>query len=96
MRCGKEVVATSPVVPNAGPEETIDVVVGGEYRGPSQHERVGRALAPIFEDEGIKAEDLADFDEEDLALLSAKSGVDLRELVLLKQSAADEGDGAFG
>ncbi len=37
VRRGEEVVATSAVVLGAGSDETIDVVVGGVYRGPSQH-----------------------------------------------------------
>lgn len=87
VRRGKEVVATSPVVLGAGPKETINVVVGGVYRGPSQYERLVHRIGPVLAADGAKAEALADFDEDDLAFLSAKSGVDPRELVLLKQSA---------
>lgn len=87
VRKGKEVLATSPVVLGAGADEKIDMVVGGEYRGPSYYEHVLLALSPVLDEEGVRAGELANFSENDLALLSAKSGVDPRELVLLKQSA---------
>ncbi len=88
VRTDQHVLATSPIVLEAGDEETIDVVVGGAYRGPSEHERLVEQLAPVLEEEGVRLEDLADLDEQDLALLAARSGVEPAQLVLLKQSVA--------
>lgn len=86
VRLSEKVVATSAGLLGAGPDETLDVVLGGVYRGPSQYERIKHVLKPVLDADELKAEDLADFDEHDLAFLSVRSGVDPRELVLLRQS----------
>lgn len=79
--------AISPVVIGAGPDETIDLVLGGAYLGPSDLTRLEREVAPILERESPSA-GVAELDEEEIALLAAKSGADPGELVLLRQSAA--------
>ncbi len=84
----ERVIATSPVILNAGSDETVDLVVGGAYRGPSDFEKLHGTVARALEDECVALEELADLDENDVALLAAKTGVDPRDLVLLRQSAA--------
>jgi len=84
----ERVIASSPVILNAGPDETVNLVVGGAYRGPSDFEKLHGTVTRALEDESVAIEELADLDENDVALLAAKTGVDPRDLVLLRRSAA--------
>lgn len=87
------VLVTSAIVLGAGVEETIDLVVGDEpYRGLSDYEKVQQALAPVLAAEHVDAGELADFTEEELALLSARAGVLPHEVVLIRQSVARSRD----
>ena len=77
------------VIGAAGPEEHVELIVGGqEYRGLSDYELLEGAIAPVLADESLTLEQLADFDETEIGLLSSKTGVSPTDLVLLKQSAA--------
>lgn len=80
--------AKTTVIAGAGAEERVDFIVGDEpYRGASSFDLLGHAVMAVLRDEDITFEELADFDKKELALLSGKTGVEPRELVLLKQSA---------
>ena len=86
----KGIKETKPkLIGGAGEEEQVEFVVNDEtYRGPSFVERVRHVVEPILGAEGIALADLGDFDPSEIALLASKTGVEPRELVLLKQSAA--------
>ena len=79
--------ATSSVVVGAGPDETVDLVLGGAYLGPSDFARLGAAITPVLRGDGVSGT-LADFTEDEVALLAVKSGAEPAELVLLRQAAA--------
>jgi hypothetical protein len=63
----------SPVVFNAQPVETVDLVIGGgEYRGPSEFERIGEELTPLLD--GVTFAELREDGEiRDIAFLSGET-----------------------
>jgi hypothetical protein len=71
--------AASPIIFNARPEETVDLVIGGEeYRGPSEYELHLAELTPVLQ--GVE---LADLTEEDVAFLSGETGIDPEHIAFL-------------
>jgi hypothetical protein len=82
--------ATKPrIIAEAGQEERADFVVGdAAFRGLSLFERLERSVAEALRDEGIVVAKMAGFDEQQLARLALKTGIDPRTLVLLRQSHA--------
>ncbi|WP_437962142.1 neuraminidase-like domain-containing protein [Sorangium sp. So ce119] len=85
---GKKTVASSAVVLNAGDDETIDVAIGGAVRPRSDFERTRDALGAVLTEEGLELHAIGELDFSEVALLSARSGVVPRELVLVRQSFA--------
>jgi len=81
-------VAVSPVIINAGLDETVELILGGTYVGPSDLTRVTAAIADVLAEECAKPDELATFTEDEIALLAATSGVEPAELVLLRQALA--------
>ena len=55
-------------------------------RALSEYELLERAITPILEEEDISSNDFIKLSLEELALLSARSGVEPRKLLLYKQS----------
>src|SRR5262249_44156478 len=86
-KSGTNVRGTSTVVPNAGPEEVIDLVTGGDtFKGASDCSRNRSALDPVLATEGLTVANLPQSTDRELAVLSSRSGLDPVETVLLKQS----------
>ena len=75
--------ATSPVLFNAGQEETLDLVVGGEvYRGPSEYQQLVTQLTPLLH--GLTLGELSEDDEhQDVTFLSGETGQDIQLITLL-------------
>ena len=65
---GKVLVA-SPTICKAKPVETVQLVVGGSYTGPSEYTQLSNQLIPILRAEGISATALT---EEDIDFLTCK------------------------
>ena len=75
------------IITRAGPDERVDFVVGDEkFRGRSTFERLEDVVIEALADEGIKPAEIVDFDEEALARLALKAGIEPVTLVLLRQS----------
>jgi hypothetical protein len=70
---GREL-AGSQIVFNAQPEETIDLVVGGEvYRGPSEYDQLVKQLTPLLQ--GLTFAELTEDEEhQDVTFLSGETG----------------------
>ena len=66
--------ANSQIVFNARPEETIDLVVGGEvYRGPSEYDQLVKQLTPLLQ--GLTFAELTEDEEhQDVTFLSGETG----------------------
>ena len=73
-------VASSPIIFNAGPEETVDLVVEGSML--SEYERYLKELAPLLEKIRI-----ADLIEEDIIFLTGETGIDTQHLSFLVVAA---------
>ena len=76
----------SGVVMNAGEEEVVDLTFGGAFKGASDLDRYRQLLTPVLSAEGLQISDLAQSSDKELAVLSARSGVQPVDLALLKQS----------
>ncbi len=78
-----QVAASSPIRFNAGPDETVDLVVGGaEYRGPSEFAELVAELKPLLQ--GLSLGDLKEDEEhQDFSFLSAETGRDAGRIQLL-------------
>ncbi|MBE9128304.1 MULTISPECIES: neuraminidase-like domain-containing protein [unclassified Coleofasciculus] len=63
------VLVASPTICKAKPVETVQLVVGGSYRGPSEYTQLSNQLIPILRAEGISATALT---EEDINFLTCK------------------------
>lgn len=82
------VTSESTVHFNALVLEVIDLMVGGgEYRGPSEYERLLTTLEPIMQ--GVA---LAELTEEDLTFLLAETGIDEAEFKNLRTAAVLNGE----
>src|SRR5438876_5763133 len=91
--------AASPIIFNARPEETVDLVIRAEeYRGPSEYERLIEELTPLLEDikiEGIERptliDKIADLKEDEghqeITFLAGETGKDLQHTSFLVLSA---------
>ncbi len=89
----------SPIIFNAPPVATADLVIGGgEYRGPSEYELLGRELAPLLEDitiDGIEhptlIDKIADLKEDEkhqeVTFLSGETGQDSQRIMFLVLAA---------
>lgn len=76
----------SPVVLGATLDEVLDLVLDAEaYRGPSELERIEAAALPSLQEEGLGTSEIANFTDEDLTLLAARSGLQPPDLFLLRQ-----------
>ena len=75
--------ASSQIVFNAQPEETIDPVVGGEvYRGPSEYDQLVRRLTPLLQ--GLSFAELTEDEEhQDVTFLSGETGEDPLHITFL-------------
>jgi peptidoglycan hydrolase-like protein with peptidoglycan-binding domain len=73
---GPTPVASSPIIFNAGPEETLDLVVEGSTL--SEYERYLKELSPLVERIRI-----ADLNEEDLVFLNGETGINKQHLSFL-------------
>ena len=81
-RDGSEV-ASSPILFNAGAEETVDLVIGGEaYRGPSEYEQLVDELTPLLQELSL-AELTEDEEHQDITFLSGETGRDPLHIDLL-------------
>src|ERR671933_130740 len=63
------VLVASPTICKAKPVETVQLVVGGSYTGPSEYTQLSNQLIPILRAEGISATALT---EEDIDFLTCK------------------------
>jgi hypothetical protein len=83
---GQELVSAK-VIFNAKPLETVDLVIGGgEYRRPSDYERLVAELTPILE--GIPLADLKeDEDHQDFTFLAGETGENRRHIEWLALAA---------
>ena len=79
---GREL-ASSPILFNAGQEEFVDLVVGGEaYRGPSEYEQLVTLLTPLVQ--GLSFDQLAEDDKhQDVTFLASETGEDGEHIAFL-------------
>ncbi|MBD2565344.1 MULTISPECIES: Tc toxin subunit A-related protein [Nostoc] len=63
------VLVASPTICKAKPVETVQLVVGGSYTGPSEYTQLSNQLIPILRAEGVSATALT---EEDIDFLTCK------------------------
>jgi hypothetical protein len=78
---GREIV-TSKVIFGAGPEETIDLVIDGVYRGPSEYNRLIKKLTPLLQD--LPLADLTEDEKnKDLTFLSGETKEDSQQIAFL-------------
>src|SRR3989440_2077256 len=101
--------AASPIIFNARPEETVDLVIRVEgYRGPSEYERLILELIPLLEDVEIAGverptliDKIADLKEDEghqeITFLAGETGKDPQHISFLVQAAvlAKETGGAL-
>ncbi|MGD2089730.1 MAG: neuraminidase-like domain-containing protein [Candidatus Aminicenantes bacterium] len=78
-----KVIASSDIVFNAGPEQTIDLTLKpDQYRGPSEWETYLMALAPVLEKMTVK-----DLLEEDISFINGETGTPAEHLRFLRLDA---------
>ena len=70
----------SPIIFNAQPVETVDLVIGGgEYRGPSEYERIVEELTPLLD--GVAFAELREDSEfKDITFLSGETDLPAEKL----------------
>ncbi len=78
---GREL-AASPILFNAGPVTTVDLVVGIQGRGSSEYERLVAEVAPLLD--GVALHELTD---QDLDFLAGDTGLDRKKFAWLRESA---------
>jgi ABC toxin-like protein/neuraminidase-like protein len=84
---GGSLLASSQPLFNAKPVETVNLVISGEYRGPSEYERIVQELTPHLQ--GLSFADLTENDErQDITYLANKTGWDARAVAMA--SLADQ------
>lgn len=83
---GQELVS-SKIIFNAKPVETVDLVIGGgEYRRPSEYERLVAELTPVLQ--GIPLADLKeDTDHQDFTFLTGETGENRQHIEFLALAA---------
>jgi hypothetical protein len=82
-RDANEPLATSPILFNAGPEATVDLVLGNEaYRGPSEYEQLVAELTPLLQDIAF-AVLTEDGVHQDVSFLSGETGQDPLRITFL-------------
>jgi peptidoglycan hydrolase-like protein with peptidoglycan-binding domain len=74
--------ASSPIIFNAQPVETVDLIIGGVLRGISEYERYIRELSPVIENVPLSALNLAD-----IQFLTGEIGINPRHIAFLVISA---------
>jgi peptidoglycan hydrolase-like protein with peptidoglycan-binding domain len=85
--------ATSDVLYNAPPVATIDLTVGGEYRGKSEYERYIAEITPLLQDIPLAAlredekEDAAQGQFQDITFLTNETGINPEHLAFLVLAA---------
>jgi len=76
---------SSPVIFNARPIETVDLMVGGEqYKGPSEYELLVAELTPLMQDPLVRPNELT---PEDVVFLSGETGLDARHITFFGEAA---------
>ncbi len=95
---GSLLVSSQPLF-NARPVETLNLVISGEYRGPSEYERIVQDLTPLLQ--GFSFADLTENDErKDIGYLANKTGWEANAVALVSladqfsQRAVNAGQGA--
>lgn len=78
---GRELVS-SAIIFNARPEETVDLTVGGEYRGPSEYEAMIAEITPVLQDVPLH-----ELTEQDITFLAGDTGLEAQRLTWLAESA---------
>jgi hypothetical protein len=78
---GRELVS-SAIIFNARPEETVDLTVGGEYRGPSEYEAMIAEITPVLQDVPLH-----ELTEQDIIFLVGDTGLEAQRLTWLAESA---------
>ena len=74
--------AESSLLFNAATDETIDLSVGGVYRGPSEYTRLLDEITPLLE--GLSPADLEENDEHhDISFLTGETGEDAQRITFL-------------
>jgi hypothetical protein len=79
---GEELVS-SKIIFNAKPVETVDLVIGGgEYRGPSEYERLVAEIKPLLQ--GLAFAELSEDEKhQDITFLSGETEQDLQRIMFL-------------
>jgi hypothetical protein len=84
---GGSLLASSQPLFNAQPVETVNLIISGEHRGPSEYERIVQDLAPLLQ--GLSFADLIENDErQDISFLANKTGWDASAVAMV--SLADQ------
>ncbi|HKX27952.1 MAG TPA: neuraminidase-like domain-containing protein, partial [Blastocatellia bacterium] len=84
---GGSLLGSSQPLFNTRPVETVDILIGGEYRGPSEYERIVQELTPYLQ--GLSFADLAENGEhQDITFLANKTGWNAQAVALV--SLADQ------
>lgn len=78
--------ASSPIIFNAQPVETVNLIIGGALRGISEYERYIEELLPVIEDVPLSALTIAD-----IRFLTGETGINPRHIAFLV-IAARHGD----
>ncbi len=74
--------ASSAVIFNARSEEQVDLVLGAEYRGPSEYEQLVTELTPLLN--GLSFAELTEDDEhQDVTFLARETGQDPQRIAFL-------------
>ena len=76
--------AASPVICPARPIETVDLIVGGVLRGPSEFRVIDSRIAPVLEAERVQP---ADVQPADIDLLACRHELDPQQLRLYLDAA---------
>lgn len=93
----EKLLAKSPTIFNAKSEETIDLTVDDEYKGPSEYERIVTELEPLLLDITIEDIDnptlidkLADLNKEDIDFLAGDTEIDRSKIEFLALAAGHQ------
>lgn len=87
---GSETLVSSSIIFNAQPVETVDLTVGGVYRGPSEYEELLKELTPVLEDVPLH-----ELTKEDIDFLVGDTGLDSQRITWLAQAARFEEETKF-
>ena len=78
---GRELISSN-VIFNASDDETIDMSLPGEYRKPSEYEKLIEELEPVLQ--GVP---LYELKEEDVTFLANDTGIERQRIILLVEAA---------